>query len=368
MIPFLFTALAAGGALYLFRRFFRRKGNGQQDQGDDQSSSQNDQEQDNNGQQAPDDSSNEQAPETQESLLEKIIKEVQKLPDETCSSGTGLEEAIRKQFPDLPEEVSALLEKLAKIVDEIELYDQIMSLEKKVGQEFIETKEPTDQPVIRPLRNMSEINSILPKEYATTDDEFYTKVAANKLSGQFFETEEDQIEKLDFVQKKALLVVQDVSGSMEGARIRWALLLNLVLAKKCRFVDAKFVVIPFDDSVYEPFSADAGKPAEYDELIRSLPRLLGYGGNTNISLALDAGITHLADDELAESKKSKLESAEFKHTAGQILLVTDGTEGVKEDHVLQRLFDAKILLHTVVIGVEHQQLKEISRKYNYVSC
>ena len=176
--------------------------------------------------------------------------------------------------------------------------------------------------------------------------------------GRFFEEEEQIVEKIDVFLKKALLLLQDVSGSMEGMRIQWSLLLNLLLAKKCRAEKAMFTIIPFDAEIRQSFSADPGSVEEYEQLIKKLRVLLGYGGGTDVGLALDAGIKYLTKDSEKEGILS----------AGQIVLVTDGTEGVNTQSVLDQLYEQKILLHSVLIGVKHQQLEEISKKFSYVPC
>lgn len=287
----------------------------------------------------------------------EIINDLNGLPDELLSDKAGLEKAIKKLFAEEPPHTRELLNKLAQVVNSIDLYDDTVTVDRTIGFDLNETKFPSDRFAIRPV-TISEMDKILPGEHSADDDTFFAKLSTNKNMGRFFETENEITEKMDVFLKKALLLLQDVSGSMNGMRIQWSLLLNLLLAKKCRFEKAMFTIIPFDSEVQDPFSADPCDEKEYTRLIERLRVLLGYGGGTNVGMALDAGIHYLTKDSEKEGMLS----------AGQILLVTDGTEGVQAQSVLDQLYEQKILLHSVLIGVKHQQLEEISRKFNYVSC
>jgi uncharacterized protein YegL len=299
---------------------------------------------------------NEDGEKSQKSFAE-IINDLNGLPDALMSDKAGLEKAIQKLFAEEPHETRELLNKLAQVVNSIDLYDETITLDRTTGFDFNETKYPADRFVVRPV-TISELDKMLPSEHGADDETFYAKLSASKNFGRFFEEEKEITEKIDVFQKKALLLLQDVSGSMEGMRIQWSLLLNLLLAKKCRAEKAMFTIIPFDSVIQQSFSADPGSVEEYEQLIQQLRVLLGYGGGTDVGLALDAGIKYLTKDSEKEGMLS----------AGQILLVTDGTEGVNAQSVLDQLYEQKILLHSVLIGIQHGQLEEISRKFNYVPC
>ena len=83
---------------------------------------------------------------------------------------------------------------------------------------------------------------------------------------------------------------------------------------------------------------------------------LQAGGGTNINNAI------MYEFERIESENKELDVEQ----SAQIVLITDGTEGVDVDVIGQKLKENKVTLHTVILGTSNKQLKSVSSRFHFL--
>ena len=223
----------------------------------------------------------------------------------------------------------------------------------QVGERIVGTQEvpsdiPADDIAVRSMRGMGELPRVLAKVQMLPDDMFYAQAAAGQLPVL------EHIEQVSLTEpiydkcRKVLLVVQDVSLSMqEHNRIQWAIRLNQRLIDRCGQEDAAYVLLPFSGTPDNPYTA-RNEP-ERKDLLGSLTRVLGLSPTgTNIDAALDEALSHLEQQKYNEIR---------------ILLVTDGTEGIS-DMTVGRFQSSGAFLHTVAINPQGDMLRHVSQRYD----
>ena len=223
----------------------------------------------------------------------------------------------------------------------------------KIGQRVVGAEEhpspfPADDVEVRPLRNLAEATRAVPATYAYTDDIWYAQAASGQLPII------EHIERVDLTEdvmgkaRNVLLMLQDCSGSMaRGLRIPWSIRLISQLVDKCIKEAGEFILIRFQDIAFEPYVVRTAEEAE--QLKRDLPQLLATGGGTSIDGALMNGMDVLEQQRFGEAR---------------IVLCTDGTEAIRMDETRARKNRLSVFLHTIVIGKHHDQLQQISDKYD----
>lgn len=203
------------------------------------------------------------------------------------------------------------------------------------------SKIPGSNIQIRPIATLSEVASLLPTAQMLDDDLFYGRLASHSLN---------ITEPLEYYGKsrKALLVLQDVSGSMrENERIAWARGLCSNLIDKCVKEGAEFILITFHS---EPeLKCHSVTRNEHREIKKRIPDMLVAEGGTDISLAIRCALEVIQKEKLDEAR---------------ILLVTDGTEMINDQGVLNLVRNRHVFLHTVCIAGDHEQLRKASDRYD----
>ncbi len=207
---------------------------------------------------------------------------------------------------------------------------------------------PTDQVNIRPMNGISELDSVIPSVQGYEDDVFFGLAAARQLPVMEFIEQVEREEKI----RKALLVLQDCSGSMEQEnRIKWAIRLNERLVRKCRDEQAEFVLIPFADSPQAAHHARTSE--ECDRLQPSIRNILYSDGGTDLDRALGAGMDLIEREKFGEAR---------------ILLVTDGTQEINVSATKERLRRLNVWLHTVCIAGDNLSLRGVSNQFDLLRC
>jgi len=224
---------------------------------------------------------------------------------------------------------------------------QMVVGQKKVGEERLESEIPADDMEIRKMRGISEISKVVPQANAYNDDLYYGLAATNQLMvTQHIETK-DLTEPEYGKARNILLVLQDISGSMdEYDRIPWSIRLNEKLIERCQKEEAEYALICFDGNPREPHLAK--NKLELESLKSQLVYIIRPAGGTSISSALRKGITVLTEEQFAEK---------------QIILVTDGQDGVSFS-LKQEIKTAGASLHAICIAGDNPDLRAISDKYD----
>lgn len=218
----------------------------------------------------------------------------------------------------------------------------------KVGEELVPSPFPADDIGVRRIGNFAELPRMLPGFQVAEDDVFYGQLA----SGQVLVTEHlvraDIIDDVVGRPVNMLVVLQDVSGSMEEfGRIGWALSLNRKLISRARLGDAVFWLRSFSDSL-GPWQRASTSEA-YVKLEKMLSEYLSVGGGTALDNALRSALEAMAGDEI---------------TCRKLVLITDGTQNVDVQHAKKKLSELQIELHIVCIGKDNQSLRSIAHHYD----
>lgn len=342
MIPFL-AALAAGTTAYLLYRILRRlrKNNGS---GNSNPSS--------FLQSLVDDM--EQNFATHSQTVNDLLSDIESgrvSPDGIDSSGN---ESYR--LPSKYDPVQSMFDKILAIVQQVSFSERKVSIRKKIGDESVPSNIPTGDIEIQKMRDLSDLPKALPGHLAADDDIFYPNLATGNVFIQqpveFQGVYADQF----FAPRKIYRISQDVSGSTRGDRIAWSRMLDYLLLRKARNAGADFLLTTFTDSIVESVSATSEDMSTFDKANAFINHNIAADGGTNINLAIL--------DQLRQIEEEN-EKAKAKQDA-QIIIVTDGTEGINEKLITQKIKDNQVKLHTVVLGKRHDQLKRVSDKYHFL--
>lgn len=273
--------------------------------------------------------------------------------------GETITQSSQGHWPTLPEKfhpIMPLWEQILNIVNNISFFEKHVIIRKKVGEEKVNSDIPTDDIEIQQISGINEVPRALPSELAAEDEVFYLRAATNKMFKQQPIEYQGVYEDFKVVLRKTLRVLQDVSGSTRGQRIAWSQILNLLLAKKARDCDAELSITLFNNEPKDTITATADKSDTYQKARRFINDNIFSNGGTDINKAI---IYELAGIE-AENKKLKY----LQNT--QIILITDGTEGVDEAFIKGQLLANQVKLHTVILGESNNKLKSVSDKYHYL--
>ncbi len=262
----------------------------------------------------------------------------------------ALNEILPKKFEPLQD----LWDKIQNVAKQIQFSEKRAHMSRKVGEEVIPSKIPTNEIEIRNMQNISELPKALSGDLGADNDLFYAKVATNSILITQSIERIDVIEEKSILRKKILRLVVDVSGSTDGERNAWNRVLCKLLLHKARGNNAEYSLTTFDDN---PQQHDSGLPTKEMQKLQSfIDSSVVVLGGTDINKALQYEINLIHEEN---------ESIGLKQDT-QIVLITDGTEGINEGFVSNALKQEQIILHTVLLGTEHKELKKVSNKYHHV--
>lgn len=230
--------------------------------------------------------------------------------------------------------------------------------QRAVGIHREEVPFPAEEVDIRPLKDLGELHQALPSETALDDDLFYARAAAGELlvavNVEVQPIHEDVFEDVWEERQRTLMVVLDVSPSVFEGYNPWMPPvwkgLTLSMIDKSQQAEASVVLHEFDKGDRGWYTATA--KAGYTRLRNHIAEV-GPGDGTDIGRAILRAIDRLEKETFDQA---------------QIMLVTDGADygGVDPQLVRQRLDTARIKLHVVLLGVEHQSLLSCADTYQIV--
>ena len=260
------------------------------------------------------------------------------------------------ELPEKYEPIRDLWDSVQKIVNEINFFEHRVSIQNKVGEREIPSNIPTGNTRIITMQQIGDLPKALSSELLLEDDMFYQKLATNNILMQQSIEYEGIYEEKYIRRKKTLRMLQDISGSTKGARIAWSQILNFLLMKKARKARAEESITTFTEQPRESVHAGPAEPASYEQMRHFIDSNLQAGGGTNINNAI------MYEFERIESENKELDVEQ----SAQIVLITDGTEGVDVDVIGQKLKENKVTLHTVILGTSNKQLKSVSSRFHFL--
>lgn len=230
--------------------------------------------------------------------------------------------------------------------------------ERAVGIHREEVPFPAQDVDIRPLKDMGELPLAIPGETALDDDLFYARAASGELQVAvnvevrpvFEEAFEDVWEE----RQRTLVVILDVSPSVFPKHNPWMRPvwrgLTISMIDKAEQAEAVVYLHEFDEGDRGWYTATA--KAGYTRL-RNHVAEIAAGRGTNIGHAIIRAIEHLGKETFDQA---------------QIMLVTDGEDhgGVNPQEIRGRLDAARVKLHVVLLGVQHQSLLACADTYQIV--
>jgi uncharacterized protein with von Willebrand factor type A (vWA) domain len=230
--------------------------------------------------------------------------------------------------------------------------------ERAIGVLREEVPFPAQDIDVRPLAHMGELHRALPAEVALEDDQFYARAATGELviaidihEETLFETiYEDVWEE----RSRTLVVVLDVSPSVFPQYNPWMPPvwrgLTLSMIDKAEQAQATVLLHEFDggDRGWHTATAKSGFTK-----LRNHVAEVRQGDSTDIGSAILRVIERLEKETFDQA---------------QIMLVTDGEDhgGIDPAHIRTRLEAARIKLHVVLLGVQHQSLLACADTYQIV--
>jgi hypothetical protein len=218
----------------------------------------------------------------------------------------------------------------------------------KTGELLEPSAYPADAIDVRPMKSVTEMSRLLGSAHALNDEQFFGALAARRLPVMEHLEFVDVIEDVVGVPQNTLIILQDVSGSMdEHERAAWAVKLNQKLIERARVGKATVRMLTFNENIRSEVTAndDAG----YNKLLKGLPQRLSPDGGTNINKPLSHALNVFGEEE---SRNRKL------------VLVTDGTESVDVETAKRRLTELSVELHVVCIGRDNSHLRAIADRYD----
>jgi uncharacterized protein YegL len=343
MLPIVLGVLAAAGAVaayYLLRRLLRSKK-------DDDS---------NHQQSPPPQNRSRNNREDNGDLLRSLLEDIRdgNIDLGFLTDGVG---KSSKRLPQKYEPIQDLWEQVKVIVQKLQFFERKVSIQKKVGEESVASIIPTGDIEIRSIENLNQLPQVLTGQLGSDDEIFYPLVATNNL---LFKQPIEYVGvfKERYIRpRKTIRESQDVSGSMKGDRIAWSRILNTLLIEKSKKIHADYLLTVFTDRPLISIHADSQNIGSYNTALKFVSDQIRADGGTDINLALE--------DQLQSIEKENLELKVQQNA--QIVLITDGTEGINTKRILDKMKELGVVLHTVVLGVHHQQLQSISKEYYYLN-
>ncbi|NTW22614.1 VWA domain-containing protein [Candidatus Falkowbacteria bacterium] len=203
---------------------------------------------------------------------------------------------------------------------------------------------PTSNYNVRPIKGAGEFSSILPSAHMLDDEQFYGRLSANNLLVS-------EYHEYYGSGRRVLFAAFDGSGSMEKyGRAQWAIGLCEAIIDRCIEQQAELYLLVYSGVIKGVYHVFDRKSAE--AVKRKLREILSPEGGTDINLALDTIFDMIKSGKFDEARA---------------LLVTDGTESVDEEHILQRRKTEKVFLHTVSIAGERDDLRRVSSRFDQLA-
>ncbi len=350
IIPYLFAAAAMAAAAYLLRKYLASRN---KDKNNPFPFLNNDEDKNEN-----------ERPKASENLLRQRIKLLKELKDaiesgEIKPDGTAKGGDLSYMIPPKFKPVEEMYKAIILIVNQVTFSERNISVPKKVGEDIQETNVPNGDFEILPLRNVSDLVRILPSELNKEEEMFYASLA----SGQLLKVQ--PVERIDVFDdrylrpRRMLRGLQDVSWSMLGERIACSQLLESLLSLKAQKSHADMMIRSFSNSPKDFISASPDEQISYNVVRFFIDKQLKlYKDGTNINSAM------MYELDLIEEENKLLD---LKHAPqNQLVLITDGTEGINEKVILEKMKANNVVLHTVILGKNHEQLKRVSNKYHFL--
>lgn len=291
-------------------------------------------------------------------LLEALLKDVREgnidldfLSDSDKSNSTG-KSTLPKQY----EPIADLWDKVKAIVSAIEFSERKITLRTKIGEEVRQTNIPTGDSEITTMKDLGQIPKVLISQMASDDDIFYPHLVNNQLLIQQPIEYVDEYDERTLKRQKSLRVLQDVSGSTRRDRIAWSRLLDVLLVEKAKRARAEFALTTFTEGPQYSTSASLNEPESFKKLLDFIEFRIRADGGTDINSTIQAELSKI------EQENRELETDQD----ARIVLVTDGTQGVDTGRINKRLKELGATLYTVVLGVDHDQLRSISKRYFFI--
>lgn len=283
-------------------------------------------------------------------LAKDLLKDLQN--GNINKSGPGDWDTLPKKYKPILD----LWKGVDKIVKEIKFFQKRIVVRHKIGEEPVASKIPTGDMEIEPIKGFDDLPQALPGELGSDDDMFYAKVATKNILMQQPIEYEGIYEDKYFQVRKTLRGLQDCSGSTKGDRIVWSKILNYLLVEKSQKESAELSITTFTNFPEHTITATPEDQKSYTKVKSFIDDIYDHGG-TSINNAM------INELEIIEK-----ENKEHKHIQDtQIVLITDGTEGIEEEVIKQKMKDNKVTLHTVILGESNSQLKSVSDKFHYLN-
>jgi len=257
--------------------------------------------------------------------------------------------------------IEGLTKNIQKIAQNVtdETY-RILDIARKVGatEQYCreEQRSPVDYPEkdwkIQNIRSVNDLPKILPYQFGYPDELFDKMLFDKDLKMKQYESRRKK--------KQVIYLLIDCSGSMDGRNQTVACGIALAYVKKALTESSIYFYRFFDDHPHE-----LKKVTNEQEAQKEVKYLMDYhysGGGTSIDTAI-----HQAIDDINNPKLFKQEADDKSdlYDRADILVITDGGDTVSLTK--EFLEEKKIILHSFVIGMEHEQLKNLSTYYESLS-
>jgi uncharacterized protein YegL len=260
------------------------------------------------------------------------------------------------RLPERYEPIGGMWNSIFKIVNEISFFEKQMTIRHKIGEEAIPSPIPSDDFAIVPMQHTGQFPKVINSHMGLDDDLFYSKIASNQIHiKQDLELVGVYEDKTKRIQRFGR-ILQDVSGSEKGQRIAWSRVIDTLLAEKAKRSRANITLTTFTQGPVSSISASFTEPISYAYMNSFIEQNLQADGGTDISAALLHDLAIIEKDN---------EGLDYNQDV-QIILITDGTEGINEDLILEKLKKNQVTLHTVILGVSHDQLRNVSSKFHFL--
>ena len=291
-------------------------------------------------------------------LLEALLRDVRegKIDLDFLNGSNQSAPGGERKLPERYEPIADLWDQVKAIVRAIEFSECKITLKAKIGEEVRQTNIPTGDSEIVTMRDLSQLPKVLTSQMGSEDDIFYPSLATNQLLMQQPIEYEDVFDERTLTRQKSLRVLQDVSGSTKRDRIAWSRLLDTLLAEKAKRARAEFALTTFTDGPKHSTGASHREPESFKKLLDFIEFQIRADGGTNINSTVRI-----------ELEKIERENQDLKTDQdARIVLVTDGTQGVDVKYINKQLKELGATLYTVVLGVDHDQLRSISKRYFFI--
>lgn len=299
-------------------------------------------------------------------MLRKALQEEQGKEEATPDPDLPLEETDEEGEPNIgagdekQEDMRRLQEAILgqdaliqKIVNSV----RFASAHAVIRQEVVGHREepsmtPADDVRVRQMRGIGELPRVLPQTHGLDDEVYYGMVARSQLPVTEHIKRVGIVEDIIGEATNVLLVMVDVSGSMEfdddtdNPRIRWAIKLCEKLVDRCLKEKAVYILSAFGTQIYRKIKANG--PEELNLLRDQVRYFLHVGGGTAIHNSVLEGIDLLKEEGFTEAR---------------ILLVTDGDDEIDMHELRSNLDEASVTLDTVCVGNSRPDLAAISGNY-----